>query len=59
MKDKLKENVLVNKKVLFDLLNSHSCLAQNEYDKNKSYNTHHFSYLAEENFTKYMGDSGQ
>jgi len=40
--------------VLFQLMESHSKLAEAEYKRNPSYNTEHFSYIAEEELVKYL-----
>ena len=42
------------KKIIFDLGNSHSKLAQEMYDMLPSYNNAHYSYKASENFIEYL-----
>ncbi|MDP2366554.1 MAG: hypothetical protein Q8M94_22595 [Ignavibacteria bacterium] len=37
----------IDKKILFQIINSHSKLAQDEYNRNPSYDNEHFSYKAE------------
>ena len=46
------------KKVLFALCDSHSRLAQAEYDRNASYNNQHFSHKAEEGILEYLREIG-
>ena len=40
-------SVQINKNILFEILNSHSKLAQAEYNRNPGYNNTHFSHIAE------------
>ena len=47
MKDN-KDNIEISKKILFELLKSHSKLAQAEYNRNPKYNNSHFSYITED-----------
>ena len=42
------------KKVLLCLMESHSILAQAEYERNPGYNNEHFSHKAEEKILKYL-----
>ena len=42
------------KKILFDILASHSELTKAEYRKNIEYNNEHYSYKPEENALKYL-----
>lgn len=42
------------KKVLFNLMRSHSKLAKAEYDRDITYNNTHFSYIAEDEMIKYL-----
>jgi len=44
--------VNIDKNVLFQLISSHSKLAQAEYNRNPAYNNTHFSYIAEEAIIK-------
>jgi hypothetical protein len=37
----------IDKKVLFDLINSHSYLSQAEYNRNSSFNDAHYAHKAE------------
>ena len=46
------DEVKINKKILFELLNSHSKLLQAEYKRNPSYNNTHFSHIAEDKMVK-------
>ena len=41
------DNITVDKKTLFQLMHSHSRLAQAEYLRNPAYNDSHFSAVAE------------
>jgi len=51
----MSEKVLIDKKVLFGLIISHSRLAQAEYNRNPAYNDAHFSYIAERDILTEMG----
>lgn len=48
--------ILINKLLLFQVLKSHSMLAQTEYDRNPKYNNKHFSYIAEEMAIDYLNE---
>lgn len=43
--------IRIHKKVLFQLMHSHSKLAQAEYERNPAYNDSHFSAKAEQAIT--------
>ena len=42
------------KKVLFQLMDSHTKLSQAEYKRDSTYNNEHFSYKAEEAMINYL-----
>jgi len=48
----------IEKKVLFDLLRSHSKLSQAEYNRNPAYNNAHPSYVAEQAMIEELSNSG-
>ena len=47
--------IKIHKEVLFQLMHSHSRLAQAEYERDKAYNDSHFSAIAEIGITKDLG----
>lgn len=44
----MKDIIKINKETFFELLNSHSQMAQNEYRNNSSYSQSHYSNKVEE-----------
>ena len=50
--------VEIDKDVLFEFINSHSKLAQDKYDHDSSYDTSHYSYIAENKMIEEMAEAG-
>lgn len=54
----MKNEIKVDKEILFELLNSHSTLAQAEYKRNGFYNQDHYSHKVELKMIKILNDNG-
>lgn len=54
------EILIIDKKVFFDLLNSHTCITENEYHKKNSIVTNdHFAIKAEKQLSEYLRKTDQ
>lgn len=52
----MRKQITIARDILFQLMHSHSRLAQTEYDRNPAYNDNHFSACAEHAIINELAD---